>query len=59
MVSGSSPDGSKSVSVLLFTQGNAFATVEFDGPANDPVPPDMVIEIGQAQDTAIKNGLAI
>ena len=31
-VSGNSPDGSKSVTVLLFTQGRAFTTLEFDGP---------------------------
>lgn len=57
LVSGNSPDGSKSVTVLLFTQGRAFATLEFDGPANAAVPPDFVTDVGQKQVTAIKTGL--
>jgi len=32
MVSGTSPDGSKSVTVLTFAEGNAATTIEFDGP---------------------------
>lgn len=55
MVSGTSPDGTQSVTVLTFTQGNAATTIEFDGPPNDPVPVDMVIELGQKQDTAIRD----
>ncbi len=31
-ISGPSPDGAKGVTVLLFTEGKAFAEVEFDGP---------------------------
>ncbi|MGH3557921.1 MAG: hypothetical protein ACRDTK_10625, partial [Mycobacterium sp.] len=57
IVSGPSPDGSKSVSVLLFVEGKAATTVEFTGPTKDPIPPDTVAEFGQAQDTAIKKGL--
>ena len=57
-VSGPSPDGSKGVTLLLFTEGKAFATLEFDGPANVLVPPDFVTDVGQKQDAAIKNGLA-
>ena len=56
-VSGNSPDGSKSVTVVLFTEGRAFTTLEFDGPPNAPVPPDFVTDVGQKQVTAIKNGL--
>jgi len=56
-VSGNSPDGSKSVTVVLFTQGRAFATLEFDGPADAAVPPDFVTDVGQKQVAAIKNGL--
>jgi hypothetical protein len=55
IVSGMSPDGSKSVSVLTFTEGNAAATVEFDGAPKDPVPTDIVNDFGQKQDTAIKS----
>jgi hypothetical protein len=56
-LSGNSPDGSKSVTVLLFTEGKAFVTLEFDGPADFLAPPDFVSDIGQKQDSAIKKGL--
>jgi hypothetical protein len=39
IVSGTSPDGSKSVTVLLFSEGKAFVTLEYDGKPEDPVPP--------------------
>lgn len=55
LVSGTSPDGVQSVSVLTFTEGNAATTIEFDGPPNDPAPADMVTELGQKQDAAIKD----
>jgi hypothetical protein len=55
MVTGTSPDGTGAVTVLSFTEGNVATTIEFDGPPNDPAPPDFVIELGQKQDTAIKD----
>lgn len=57
MVSGTAPEGSKAVTVLLFTEGKAFVNLAFDSPLNDPVPPGFVTDVGQKQDTAIKNGL--
>ncbi len=57
IVSGSSPDGSKAVSVLLFTEGKTATTVEFDGAPKDPAPTDAIVEFGQQQDNAIKKGL--
>lgn len=57
-VSGPSPDGSKGVTVLLFTEGRAFAELEFDGPPDVPVPMDFVTDVGRTQDTAIKQWLA-
>jgi hypothetical protein len=57
-ISGPSPDGSTGVTVLLFTEGNAFAELEFDGPPDALVPPEFVTDIGQKQDAAIKKGLA-
>jgi hypothetical protein len=59
MVSGSSPDGSKSVTVLMFTEGNAATTIEFGGPPSDPIPVDMVAEFGQKQASAIRNGPSV
>jgi len=57
MVSGTAAEGSKAVTVLLFTEGKAFVNLEFDSPPNDPVPPQFVTDVGQKQGTAIKNGL--
>jgi hypothetical protein len=57
IVSGTSPDGSKTVNVLTFTEGNTATTVEFDGPTNDPAPTDLIVDFGQKQDTAIKGWL--
>jgi hypothetical protein len=56
-ITGTSPDGSKAVTILLFTEGKSIVTLEFDSAANDPVPPDFVTDIGQKQDAAIKAGL--
>jgi hypothetical protein len=57
IATGTSPDNSKAVTVLLFTEGKAFTTIEFDSAADDPVPPEVVTDIGQKQDDAIKKGL--
>lgn len=56
-VSGKSPDGSKGVQILLFTQGRAFVTLEFDGPAESLPPEDFVTDVGQKQADAVKKGL--
>jgi hypothetical protein len=55
MLTGMSPDGSKSVTVLSFAEGNTATTLEFDGAAKDPVPSDLVLELGRKQDTAIRD----
>jgi len=57
IVAGTSPDGTRSIAVLTFTEGSAFTTVEFEGPANDPVPVDLVTEYGQKQAAAIRDAL--
>lgn len=59
LISGTSPDGTKSRSLLSFTEGNAASTIEFTGPLNDPVPTDVAIEIGGAQDALIRTKLGI
>jgi hypothetical protein len=56
-LSGKSPDGSKGVTALLFTEGRAFVTLEFIGPVDPPPPPDFVVDVGQKQDAAVKKGL--
>jgi hypothetical protein len=56
-MSGKSPDGSKSVTALLFTEGRAFVTLEFIGAVGPLPPPDFVVDVGQKQDAAVKKGL--
>ena len=50
---GTSPDGSHSVTVLLFTHGSTAAQIRFQGDDHDPVPTDLVIDYGQRQDDAL------
>jgi hypothetical protein len=57
MVSGTSPDKSKAVTVLPFTEGKAFVTLEFDGAPGDVVPPDYAVGVAQQQDAAVKSKL--
>jgi hypothetical protein len=56
-ITGPSQDRSKTVTMLLFTQGKAFVTIEFDGPSYALAPPDFVADVGHKQDEAIKKGL--
>jgi hypothetical protein len=57
IVAGTSPDRSKAVTVLLFTEGKAFVTLEFDGAPDDVVPADYALGVAQQQDGAVKNKL--
>jgi hypothetical protein len=56
-ITGTSPDHTKGVTVLLFTQGKAFVTLEFDGPTYALAPSEFVLDVGHKQDEAIKKGL--
>ena len=56
-LSGDSPDGNKGVTVLLFTQGRALVTLQFDGPPGSLVPQEFMTDVGQKQDAAVKKGL--
>ncbi len=57
MLLGNNPDKSKGVTILLFTEGRAFVTLQFDGPPDTLAPADFVNDVGQKQDAAIKKGL--
>jgi hypothetical protein len=57
MYSGLSRDQTKTVTIVMFTQGKAFATLEFDGAPNDPVDTNFLNDVGQKQDAVIKVGL--
>jgi hypothetical protein len=54
---GNSPDNSKGITILLFTEGKALVTLEFDGPPDSLAPQDFVSDIGLKQDAAVKKGL--
>ena len=57
-LSGTSPDGSKGLTVLMFTEGRGFVTLEFVGAADTPPPPpEFVTDVGQKQDAMVKKGL--
>ena len=56
-ITGTSPDRSKGVTMLLFTQGKAFVSLEFDGPSYALAPPEFIHDVGDKQDAAIKKGL--
>jgi hypothetical protein len=57
MISGTSPDNSQAVTVLLFTEGKALVSLEFYSVPSDPIAPDVAKDIGRKQDAAIKTGL--
>jgi hypothetical protein len=58
LLSGNSPDGSKALTVLMFTEGRGFVTLQFVGGSDSPPPPpDFVTDVGQKQDAAVKTGL--
>lgn len=57
VVSGNSPDGTKSVTVLLFTEGSMLARVEFDGLPGQPADANFVTNTGQKQAIALRVGL--
>jgi hypothetical protein len=56
-LSGNSPDNSKGVLVVLFTEGKALVTLEFDGPVDSLPPQDFVTDVAQKQQAAVKKGL--
>ena len=58
VVSGTSPDGAKAVTVLLFTEGRAVVRLEFDSAPGDPMPPQVVTDVGKQQQIAVRTGLA-
>jgi hypothetical protein len=56
-ISGLSEDHSKGITMLLFTEGKAFVSIEFDGPSFALAPHDFIAEVGQKQDELIKKAL--
>lgn len=57
MAIGTSPDGSKSVTAVLFSQGKALVSLNFEGALDDAVPPDIATHIAETQATLIEERL--
>ena len=58
-ISGTSPDKSQAVTVLVFTEGKALVKLEFAGAANDPVDPGVATDIGRKQDARSRTGCPV
>jgi hypothetical protein len=54
---GKSPDKSKAVTYLVFTEGKATVTMEFDSALDDPVEQELVLDVARKQDGAVKSRL--
>lgn len=57
MIAGNSPDNSKAVTVVMFTEGSALVNLQFESAPSDPIVPEAALEIARKQDDAVKNGL--
>jgi hypothetical protein len=57
IATGKSPDGSKAITEVYFTQGKALVNIEFSSAPNDPVQNDTALAIAKMQDTQVKNNL--
>ncbi|BBX29170.1 hypothetical protein [Mycolicibacterium alvei] len=57
VISGIAPNGSKAVTLLMFTQGRAVVRLEFNSNPDDPVPPQTVASVGRMQQIALRIGL--
>jgi hypothetical protein len=57
MVAGTSTDNTKALTEIVFTQGRAMVDLEFSSGPNDPVPPEVAMDIARKQDSVVKDGL--
>jgi hypothetical protein len=57
IISGPSADGAKAKTSVIFSEGKVFALIEFESAPNDPVPPEVALDVARKQDAAIKAGL--
>lgn len=58
MTVGTSPDGSKATTLLLFTHGPAFVRLQFESAPADPTTDRFVSSIGRMQQIALRMGLS-
>ncbi|MFC3775157.1 hypothetical protein [Mycolicibacterium holsaticum] len=57
MAVGTSPDGSKAATLLLFTHGPALVRLEFQSALGDATTDEYVINVGKMQQIALRTGL--
>lgn len=57
IAAGKSPDGSKAITEVYFTQGNALVNIEFSSEPDDPIQSETALAIAKMQDTQVKNNL--
>jgi cytoskeletal protein RodZ len=57
MAAGTSPDGSKEVTEILFTVGRVLVNMSFKSAPGDPVPPEVAHDIATKQAAAVEAGL--
>ncbi len=58
MAVGMSPDGTKAVTLLLFTEGPALVRLEFQSAPGDVTTDEFVISVGKMQQIALRTGLS-
>ncbi len=56
-IKGTSPDGSKAVTLVLFTHDNALARLQFDSAPDDPTSDRFVSDIAKMQQVALRVGI--
>jgi hypothetical protein len=59
IVTGTSPDGAKAVTLLFFTQDRALVRLEFDSAPGEPTSPRVVTSVGNMQEIALRVGLPV
>ncbi|MCV7346843.1 hypothetical protein [Mycolicibacterium rhodesiae] len=57
IATGKSPDGTKAITEVYFTQGKSLVNIEFSSEPNDPVLDETALAIAKMQDTQVKNNL--
>ncbi|WP_431233918.1 hypothetical protein ACQ856_04400 [Mycolicibacterium psychrotolerans] len=57
IAAGKSPDGTKAITEVYFTQGKSLVNIEFSSDPNDPVQNETALAIAKMQDTQVKNNL--
>ncbi|MCW2629731.1 hypothetical protein [Mycobacterium sp.] len=55
IATGDSPDGTKAVTVVMFTRGRAFVTMEFDAAPGHSITSQLATQVAQRQDGIVKD----